>query len=182
MADSRTAEGAAEALGQVGKSLAQAPEAVDQLSGLVPLTQIIPVADLMLGGAMLILICIVHASGISLINTTFSYRAAALTARPVRWRIELLFGFTISSFLVLHLLEIVLWAAGLHYSKLVPDWRLAGLFAARNYTALGSTQTLPIGWGMLAPIIAISGLFTFGWTGSVLVGLVSRYQQLRGPH
>jgi hypothetical protein len=29
---------------------------------------------------------------------------------------------------------------------------------------------------MLAPIIAMSGLFTFGWTGSVLVEIVRRCQ------
>jgi hypothetical protein len=179
MADPNTAAGAAQGLGQVQDGLRRMPEAIDQLSGLVPLLQIIPVADLLFGGAMLLLICAVHASGISLINAHFSHRSKTLTLRPVLWRTEVLLGVTIFAFLGMHLVEIVLWAAGLHYSKLVPDWRLAGLFAARNYTALGSDQTLPIGWGMLAPIIAISGLFTFGWTGSVLVGLVSRYHQLR---
>jgi hypothetical protein len=32
---------------------------------------------------------------------------------------------------------------------------------------------------MLAPIIAISGLFTFGWTGSVLVEVVRRCQEAK---
>ena len=32
---------------------------------------------------------------------------------------------------------------------------------------------------MLAPIIAISGLFTFGWSGSVLVDLVGRCQKIK---
>jgi hypothetical protein len=32
---------------------------------------------------------------------------------------------------------------------------------------------------MLAPIIAMSGLFTFGWTGSVLVEIVRRCQQVK---
>ena len=36
-----------------------------------------------------------------------------------------------------------------------------------------------MGWGMLTPIIAVTGLFTFGWTGSVLVSMVGRYNQLR---
>ena len=38
---------------------------------------------------------------------------------------------------------------------------------------------LPDGWKMLAPIIAMSGLFTFGWTGSVLVDLVGRCQKIK---
>jgi len=31
---------------------------------------------------------------------------------------------------------------------------------------------------MLAPIIAISGLFTFGWAGSVLASMGGSYNQL----
>jgi len=36
----------------------------------------------------------------------------------------------------------------------------------------------------MAPIISISGLFTFGWTGSVLVGFVASLNRLRdrAPH
>ncbi len=32
---------------------------------------------------------------------------------------------------------------------------------------------------MLPPIMAISGIFTFAWTASVLVDIVSRYNTLR---
>jgi hypothetical protein len=32
---------------------------------------------------------------------------------------------------------------------------------------------------MLAPIIAMSGLFTFGWSGSVLVDFVRRLNAIR---
>jgi len=32
---------------------------------------------------------------------------------------------------------------------------------------------------MLAPIISISGLFTFGWSGSVLVDIVGRCQKIK---
>jgi hypothetical protein len=171
MADPNTAE---RAIGE----LERVPEAVDKL-GLVPLTEIIPVPDLLFGGAMLVLIGIIHASGTNLISTHFGRRAKALATHPVRWQIELLLGYAIFLLLGLHLVEIVVWSVGMHYSGLVPDWRLAGLFAANNYTALGSGTVLPEGWGMLAPIIAISGLFTFGWTGSVLVNMVGRYNELR---
>jgi hypothetical protein len=32
---------------------------------------------------------------------------------------------------------------------------------------------------MLAPIIAMSGLFTFGWSGSVLVDFVQRINRIK---
>ena len=37
----------------------------------------------------------------------------------------------------------------------------------------------PHAWRLLPPIIAISGIFTFAWTGSVLVNFVARYNDLR---
>jgi hypothetical protein len=177
--DPNTTDQAVKELERFHDRLDQVPGAVDQLTGLVPLVQIIPVADILFGGTMLVVIGIVHASGINMISTHFSRRAKGLTTQPSRWRTELLLGYTIFLLLSLHLTEIVVWAAGLHYSGLLPNWRLAGLFAANNYTALGYGNILPLGWGMLAPIIAISGLFTFGWTGSVLVSMVGRYNQLR---
>ena len=58
--------------------------------------------------------------------------------------------------------------------------RDAGFFAANTYTTLGyGSVILPPPWKMLAPIMAISGLFTFGWTGSVLVDIVGRVNRLK---
>jgi len=74
----------------------------------------------------------------------------------------------------------VFWTAALVYSKLIVDWRSAAFFVANTYTTVGyGSDVLPAAWNMLAPIIAISGLFTFGWTGSVLVGYVDLLNQAR---
>ena len=82
--------------------------------------------------------------------------------------------------LALHIAESLVWAAALVYSGLVPDWRAAGFFAGNTYTTIGyDSDILPFGWRMLAPIIAISGLFTFGWSGSVLVDQVGRCQKIK---
>jgi len=100
--------------------------------------------------------------------------------RPERWRADLLASGMVFVLLGLHVFEIFAWAASLVYSGLVPDWRMAGFFAGNTYTTIGyGTVILPDGWKMLAPIIAMSGLFTFGWTGSVLVDLVGRCQKIK---
>jgi len=58
----------------------------------------------------------------------------------------------------------------------------AAFFAANTYTTLGyGTFVLPQEWNMMAPIIAISGLFTFGWTASVLVDFVRAANRVRHP-
>ena len=47
------------------------------------------------------------------------------------------------------------------------------------YTTLGEgAVSLPEPWLLIGPIIAMSGLFTFGWTASVLVGIMTEYGQL----
>ncbi len=65
------------------------------------------------------------------------------------------------------------------YGGLVDNWRVAGFFAANTHTTVGyGNFVLPDGWHMRAPIIAMSGLFTFGCTGSVLVEIVRRCQEV----
>ena len=73
-----------------------------------------------------------------------------------------------------------MWSCALVFSGLVPNWHDAGFFAGNTYTTIGyGTFILSPAWEMVAPIMAISGLFTFGWSGSVLVDYVRRIQQIR---
>jgi hypothetical protein len=41
---------------------------------------------------------------------------------------------------------------------------------------------LPPSWRQLGPIIAVSGLFTFGWTSSVLVYVMTQFGMLDTHH
>jgi hypothetical protein len=154
---------------------------VDRLAGVLPLATILPFPDLLFGGALLIVIVLVHGLGIRVVTTRFRNRCTALAQRThASLRLDTLFATTIFLLLALHLAEIVLWTAALVHSRLVSDWRAAAFFAANTYTTIGyGAFVLPPEWNMLAPIIAISGLFTFGWTGSVLVGFVGVLNRAR---
>jgi hypothetical protein len=78
------------------------------------------------------------------------------------------------------LLEVVAWTAALKHAGLFPTWAGAASYAATTYTTLGDvTSAPPPAWRMMGPIIAISGLFTFGWSGSVLVDIVARCQRIK---
>ena len=140
-----------------------------------------PAADLLLGGMMLVFIMLVHTAGVRCDEQPRPASFGRLCmARPSRWRADLLMSGMVFALLGLHLLEMFAWAASLVYSGLVPDWRMAGFFAGNTYTTIGyGNFVLPDGWKMLAPIIAISGLFTFGWSGSVLVDLIGRCQKIK---
>ena len=162
------------------RQLEAVPGDVLQMPFLQHLSAVIPAADLAFGGTMLIVIVLVHAAGVRTITNRVVTHWQIIMRRPTAWRADLLMSSAVFVLLTLHLLEMVIWAAALVYSGLVPDWRTAGFFAGNTYTTVGyGAFVLPAGWRMLAPIIAISGLFTFGWSGSVLVELVGRCQKIK---
>jgi hypothetical protein len=135
----------------------------------------------LLGGALLVAVVLIHGVGIRFVSGHFRKQTAALARRAhASLRLDALLGVVIFLLLALHLAEVVFWTAALVYSRLVTDWRTAAFFAANTYTTVGYGKfVLPPEWNMMSPIISISGLFTFGWTGSVLVGFVTSLNQLR---
>lgn len=139
-----------------------------------------PAADLFFGGAMLLIIVFVHASGVRLVSNRFQHRMEALRAHPSTWKPDLHMIGAVVMLLIVHLLEIYIWAASLVGSGLIEKWRLAGYVAANTYTAVGyGSFDVPEGWKMLQPFIALSGLFTIGWSVSVLVEIVRGSQQVK---
>ncbi len=83
------------------------------------------------------------------------------------------------AFAVTHLVETLIWAVPIHRLGMIPDLRNAYYYVLESYTTLGEgAVSLPDQWQLIGPIIAMSGLFTFGWTGSVLVGIMTEYGQL----
>ena len=165
---------------QAQVELAKMEALSEQLPLIQHLTEVMPVPDFFFGGGMLLAIVLVHATGMRMLTDRFEKRLLTFGIMHSTWRPDVLMGLVVSLMLLLHLFEIWLWAAALVYSGLVQNWRAAGFFAANTYTTVGyGNFLLPDGWHMLAPIIAISGLFTFGWTGSVLVEIVRRCQEVK---
>jgi hypothetical protein len=178
------ADAASAAFSALARSPADAQSALSKVESLgteLPfvqhMTQVMPVPDFFFGGGMLLLIVLIHATGMRMLTDRFEMRMQQLGPQGSTWRPDLLMGVVVLLMLLLHLVEIWVWSAALVYSGLVDNWRAAGFFAANTYTTVGyGNFVLPDGWHMLAPIIAMSGLFTFGWTGSVLVEIVRRCQ------
>ncbi len=161
-------------------TLEAVPREIAQLPVIQQMTEVVPAPDLLFGGAMLIVIMFIHATSIRFTTNRLIHRSEIIMLRPTRWRADLLMSGTVFALLGVHLVEIFIWSAALVYSGLIADWRIAGFFAGNTYTTVGyGGDILPIGWRMVAPIIAISGLFTFGWTGSVLVDLIGRCQKIK---
>jgi len=157
-----------------------AARGVDDVTRVLPVLQALPAGDLILGGTMLVGIALVHGAAMRLITTHVIRRSKTVALKPTPWRADLLLASIILAMLLAHLAETGIWTVVLVRSHLVTDWREAGYFAANTYTTLGYGEViLAAQWKMLAPIMAISGLFTFGWTGSVLVDVVGRVNRLK---
>ena len=153
---------------------------VGQWQALHDLAEVLPVADLVFGGGILVIVVLIHAAGLRAVGDHVSRRVDAIRAHPTLWHADLLMSSIVFLLLALHLSEIFVWSAALVFSGLVPNWHNAGFFAGNTYTTIGyGTFLLPPGWEMVAPIMAISGLFAFGWTGSVLVDYVRRIHEIR---
>lgn len=143
------------------------------------LAQALPVPDIIFGGAMLVLVIMFHAFWIRIVTGSFLKHTQAMRRNVKLWRADWLFAMTVIALLTLHLVEIVMWSAGLVFSDIVSEWGKATWFAANCYTALGQPLPVAHAWRLVPSMIAASGIFTFAWTASVLVNFVARYNELR---
>jgi len=138
-----------------------------------------PVLEIFLGTLIMIVIIFVHGVGIRTINQRFSKSWIHMNSATPHWRINLLLAATISSLAALHFAETLLWAAPLSLTGLISSMRDSYYFVLESYTTLGEgSVSLPDRWRLIGPIIAMSGLFTFGWTGSVLVSIMTEIGKL----
>ena len=133
-----------------------------------------------LGAGVLVAITLLHGAGLG--YTVRSYRRAAqrlLQNASQPWRASLLFGCAILLMLILHTIDACIWALVLRSTGLVSDIRSSLYFTANSYTTLGyGNVPLGVGWRELSPIMAICGLFTFGWTTSVMFNVVGYHNDL----
>lgn len=139
-----------------------------------------PLAAIGIGAAILVILVLLHGVGLHTILVQFKRSEIRLrVGRPHRIRAAVVFGWSVFLMLFLHILEITTWAFSLVHLGLILRATNAIYFVANAYTTLGyGTVDLDPPWRNISPIIAISGLFTFAWTTSTLVSIVSGYVKL----
>jgi hypothetical protein len=138
-----------------------------------------PNIETVLGVVWLTLVILIHGVGIQKINREFARVWAHVTIRTAHWKVNIILALVIASLTVLHLIETIFWGLPIYALSLVPTWADSYFYVLENYTTLGAGDVrLPEKWRLMGPIIAISGLFTFGWTTGVLVSTMSELTQL----
>jgi hypothetical protein len=89
-------------------------------------------------------------------------------------RIAALFVRLAIAVVVLHGLEILLWA-GFYGWRCLPSWDSAMYFSASSYSTLGcSDVSLPSNWRALAPLESVIGALMCGISVSLLFAIVTR--------
>jgi hypothetical protein len=134
-----------------------------------------PMAALGIGSLMLVGLVLFHGVGLHGIFVQQKRRERLLRlGRPNLVAGAFLFGFSVFLMLILHVVEILVWASALIHMGLVKHAYDAIYFCANAYSTLGmGNMDVDEHWRNISPIIAISGLFTFAWTTSALVDVVA---------
>ena len=79
--------------------------------------------------------------------------------------------------LLLHLLQIIVWAACYQWSGCFPDFATAFYYSATSYSTVGYGDVIPAGnWRILGAIEAVTGILMFGWSTGVLFSVVNHLQ------
>lgn len=68
-----------------------------------------------------------------------------------------------------HLCQIYVWGFALNAYDVIPILHQAMVYAGSTYTTVGFvSDPLPTQWQLLSVIMAVSGLFAFGWSTAVV--------------
>jgi len=95
--------------------------------------------------------------------------------RPV-WTLTRLVGML----LVLHLLEMAVWAAAYSAAGVFTNFETSLYFSLKSYTTVGYGDVLPPSeWRLLGPIEAAVGVLMLGWSTSIIVATVQRLYNSR---
>src|SRR5690242_11565380 len=116
----------------------------------------------------------IHAYGLSLILPMLAKsRAAPPTGHwPITWLLVRIAWFLI----LIHVLEITLWALLFWWERLLPTVEAAFYFSGVTYTTLGyGDLVLPVPWRIFAPLEALTGALMFGLSTGLFFAVVRHW-------
>ncbi len=138
-----------------------------------------PIAEIAAGATCLVLAIFVHGVGLRAIMRISSARLARCTPATPAWQLNLVLATVIVAIVALHLFETLAFALALNRAGIIGSMRDSYYLVLGSYTTIGSKAVaLPHGWRLLAPMVAMAGLFTFSWTASLLVSVMGEITRL----
>lgn len=138
-----------------------------------------PIQEVAVGVLMLTAVIMVHGVLLRLVNWHFMRYWARVTVETPRWSLNMALSVVVGLLAATHLVETLIFTIPIYQLAIIPSGRDAYYYVLESYTTLGDgAVTLPDDWRLLGPIIAMTGLFTFGWTGSMLVSILTQYSHI----
>lgn len=135
---------------------------------------------LLFGGMVLVFIMLIHA--ILAISIHVSYTRVSGRWMGERKYLSAQLAFFVAMFFLMipHLIEIGVWGAAIHYGGLVANLHDAIIFSGSSYTTLGfAPNVFPSGWELVTVIIAVSGMFAFAWSTTVMMDMMKNFSRAR---
>ena len=122
----------------------------------------------------LMAVCVaIHASGLTLALRWLGDKHAVMEGKflPATWMLIRVAGWV----LLLHTLEILLWACVYYWQRCMPDLDSASYFSAVTYTTTGyGDLVLQQQWRVLGAVEALTGILMCGWSTAFFFTVVSR--------
>jgi hypothetical protein len=136
--------------------------------------------ELLVAAALVAITVAMHSAGFGLILAALQkHRAAPPTrALPITWLLIRVAWLLI----VLHTLEITVWAGFYRWDNCLPDAESAFYFSGVTYTTLGyGDLLLPREWRMLGPVQGLTGILMCGLSAglffAVVAGIYNRHER-----
>lgn len=124
---------------------------------------------LLVGCAAMLICLLLQATAAHAVSLQFKPKIEALQAHRKHYRAQLIFLASALLLLASHLCQIYVWGGALWLSGAEENRHIALVFAGSTYTTVGfANDPLPVDWQLTTIIMATSGLFSFGWSTSIM--------------
>jgi hypothetical protein len=135
-------------------------------------------SKLLIAWPLMALCVVVHAMGMTALLRWVSRWSARVNTRY--WFSTWMLVRTAGLIILLHLVEIAVWAFFYAWDHGMPDLPSAFYFSAVTYTTTGyGDLVLPNEWRLVGGVEALTGILMCGWSAAFFFAVVSRMYQTR---
>ena len=136
------------------------------------------VSKLLIAWSLTGLCVIMHAMGMTVLLRWLRHSTARVAARF--WFSTWLLVHIAAWIILLHLVEIAIWALFYTLKHGMPDLQSALYFSAVTYTTTGyGDLLLPNEWRLVGGVEALTGILMCGWSAAFFFAVVSRMNETR---
>ena len=132
----------------------------------------------LLTALVLMSVCVViHAAGVT---SVLRWMRRASIGSHEWWSWNWLFIRLVGWMILLHLIEITVWALVYVWREALPDLATAMYFSGVTYTTTGyGDLVLPNDWRLVGAVEALTGILMCGWSTGFFFAVASRLVELR---